>query len=47
MIESIPATVTHRYLVPLMRSYCLMLLLGDKLQCVILLAIGKGVTVLT
>jgi len=33
MMESIPATVMHRYSVSLVRNYCLMLLLGDKLQC--------------
>lgn len=32
MTESITVTVTYRYLVPLVRNYCLMLLLEDKLQ---------------
>lgn len=32
-MESIPAIVTHRYLVLLARHYCLMLLWGVKLQC--------------
>lgn len=44
MMENIPATLAHRYFVPLVRNYCFWEIICNL---VTLLVISKDVTVLT